>query len=294
MTFNVDNPLYLLKLMRPSQWIKNGFVFVGLIFSKGWSEPDTLRRVIWASLAFCATASAIYILNDIEDISKDRRHPVKCRRPLASGKVTMHWAWGTMIINLVCGLFLGFCVSTSALFILICYILINLLYSKKLKEIPILDVFIIASGFLLRILIGTIGVSIQPSDWLLLCGMMISLFIGFGKRRAELLNMGGETAVTRNVLEFYSERLLDIFIAITGGGCIIFYALYTVDPSTVKLHHTHAFIYTIPLVIYGIFRYLYNLYRQEGEECPVEELIYDKQIIATVVLWAVMVVLIIM
>ncbi len=294
----------LVKLLRPHQYIKNGFVFLGPVFAHAW-EGETLLAATLAFLAFCAMASAVYVLNDILDVEADRRHPTKCRRPLASGAIGIPAARIILSVLVVLALALGLLVSAWVTGLLAGYLVLNIAYSLALKHVVILDVFSIAGGFMLRILAGTLGLGIEPSQWLLLCGLMLTLFLGFAKRRSEL----AETAVTagpapadpapesrddtrgdtrgdtRRVLDDYSTALLDQFIAISAACTVIAYGLYTVSPEVIALHGTDELIYTLPFVIYGIFRYLYLLhFRGRGGDTS-RDLFTDAHLLVTVVAW---------
>ena len=257
-------PLYqqakeLIRLLRPYQWIKSGFVLTGLLFSKGWHDPTLTLWVLLAASAFALVASSIYILNDLEDREFDRQHPHKRSRPLAAGTISPKVAVLLMLPLMAAGLALGYWVSNDTLLLLSIYVVSNILYTKWLKGVVILDVFVLASGFILRILVGTIGVGIPPSNWLLLCGIMLALFFGFGKRQAELTAVRFTGQMGREVLQLYSNRTLDRMLSTTAGAVLVTYALYTVDEATVREHHTEALIYTVPVVAYGLFRFLYLL-----------------------------------
>ncbi|WP_306425096.1 decaprenyl-phosphate phosphoribosyltransferase [Acididesulfobacillus acetoxydans] len=225
------------------------------------------------------------ILNDWFDRHKDRLHPKKRNRPLAAGLVS---PWLAIVLTTVlcfAGLTMGYFISLSALLLLILYFVQNIAYSKYLKNVVILDVFLLASGFMLRILAGTLGVGIEPSHWLLLCGLMLTLFIGFGKRKAELKELADRASSHRAVLESYSESLLEQMMGITAGGVIITYSLYTVNFATVKLHGTDALIYTVPLVIYGVFRFLYII-KNSSEGCdPTKLILKDWHLVTVCILW---------
>lgn len=284
-----NRPQDLVLAMRPQQWLKSGFVFLGIIFSGHWQQWNTLWRVALAALAFSLVASGVYVLNDLFDQEDDRRHPVKRQRPIAAGLVSPAAARILLLISITGGLGLAWTVSTANVLILLVYLVQNIAYSKRLKRIVLLDVFVIAFGFMLRILSGTFGVGITPSNWLLLCGLMITLFIGFGKRWAELAE--GNGVGFRAVLNSYNSQMLNQFTGICAGGAILTYGLYTLDPGTVALHQTEDLIYTIPFVIYGVFRYLYLIYSGEGGD-PSKLVVRDRHIAITVVLWLTSVVLI--
>ena len=275
--------LALVRLLRPHQYLKNGFVFVGVLFSVQWDRATLLDATL-AFLAFCAAASAVYVLNDIMDVEADRAHPVKRRRPIADGSVPIPVAIWVMVLLSVLALLFGWLAGPWVPLIVASYFLINLLYSWRLKHVVILDVFSIASGFMLRILAGTIGIGIEPSEWLLLCGLMITLFLGFAKRRSELYLLP-RTQNTRQVLDDYSPSLLDSFIAISAGATILGYGLYTVSEQAARAHGHTDLIYTLPFVIYGIFRYLYLLHHQGQGGDPSRDLLTDSHLLATLAGW---------
>jgi len=279
----------LIRLMRPHQWIKNGFVFIGLVFGHGWEDERLVGEALALFAAFCLVSSAVYALNDVADRDSDRMHPAKRSRPLARGEIGVGHALVLCIALALSGLAIAAAVSLAALLTAAAYVGLNLAYSAGLKRVAILDVFMIAAGFMLRILAGTAGIGIDPSKWLLLCGLMLTLFLGFCKRRAELLaasgagNPGG--AAGRAALEGYSRTLLDRMIAVSVAGAAIGYALYTVDPDTVMLHGTDRLILTLPFVLYGLFRYLQVVYSKGGGADPAWEMLHDPHLIAATAGW---------
>ena len=283
--------ILLLHLMRPLQWVKNGFVLVGLMFGHAWNDPTRVTQALLACAAFCLLASAVYVMNDLIDREADRRHPLKRRRPLASGEVGVPAAVALMAICLAGGFALVGLSGSRAVWLFFTYVALNLAYSLGLKHVVVLDVFIIAAGFMLRLLAGTLGIGIAPSQWLLLCGLMLTLFLGFGKRRAELGAMdtsGGEAGratAERRVLEHYSPLLLDQMMTVATAGTIVSYSLYTVSPETMALHGTTHLIYTVPLVIYGMFRYLFLLHRRGGGDDPALQLVLDPHLLAALCGW---------
>ncbi len=277
----------LLRLMRPYQCVKNGFVFTGLLFGHAWHDVNLVAQVVIAFGAFCFVSSAVYTLNDIIDIEQDRAHPKKRLRPLASGSVSVPSAAMLAVLLAIVGLGLAWYVSAAVLAILIGYAVMNIAYSLRLKHVVILDVFIIATGFMLRILAGTLGVGIPPSQWLLLCGLMVTLFLGFTKRRAEIIALTEDKASHRRVLEHYSPVLLDKMIGITAAGLIMSYALYTMNPDTIRVHHTANLIYTVPFVMYGVFRYIYLLHHQSRGGDPSHDLVRDHHLMIAVGGWLV-------
>jgi len=280
----------LIRLMRPHQWIKNGFVFLGVVFGHGWEDPTLLAEVLALFVAFCFASSAVYILNDIADRDADRLHPTKRFRPLAQGDIGVGPARVLCVALALAGLALAAAVSLTAVAIVGAYLVLNLAYSAGLKHVPILDVFIIAGGFMLRILAGTMGLGIPPSKWLLLCGLMLTLFLGFGKRRAEFIAVNGAEnpnggSGQRAALEGYSKTLLDVLIAVSVAGAAIGYAFYTVDADTIALHHTDRLIFTVPFVLYGLFRYLQVMYSRGGGGDPAWELLHDPHLMISTAGW---------
>ncbi|MGB9181049.1 MAG: decaprenyl-phosphate phosphoribosyltransferase [Pyrinomonadaceae bacterium] len=272
-------------LMRPRQWVKSGFVFVGILFANSWRQPETLERVVAVAVAFSLVASGVYIFNDLFDRQHDLQHPQKKDRPLASKRIGTGAAILFLVILWLVGLTLGVFVSIKVLFILAIYISINIAYSLGLKHVVLLDVFIIAGGFMLRILAGTSGIGIAPSQWLLICGLMAALFLGFAKRRAELYALSDENSEHRRVLRNYQPVLLDKMIVVTATCVILTYSLYTMSPVTIQAHHTDALIYTVPFVMYAIFRYIYSLHNHKTGTDPAQEIFRDPHILISIGGW---------
>jgi 4-hydroxybenzoate polyprenyltransferase len=273
--------------LRPHHWIKNGFVLIGVLFGHQWSGP-VLHAALLTFVAFCAAASAVYVLNDLLDVEADRHHPQKRLRPIASGRMSRHEAMVWIAMLAIAGFGLAWLASPLVALLLGAYVLLNIVYSAWLKHMPILDVFAIATGFMLRILAGTLGLGLNVSSWLLLCGMMVTLFLGFTKRRAELLMLAGSkdsNPVTRRVLENYTPAQLDQYIGICATGTALSYSLYTMSPETVALHGTSHLIYTVPFILYGMFRYLYLLYGLGQGGDTVKDMMSDSHLIVTVLAW---------
>jgi 4-hydroxybenzoate polyprenyltransferase len=285
--------LDLLRLMRPHQWVKNTFVFTGLLFGHAWHDAHLVAQVFTAFAAFCLVSSAVYVFNDIIDVEQDRLHPKKSSRPLASGRVGIPAAAVLAGVLGVSGFVLAYCASPVVLAILAGYAVMNVAYSLRLKHVVILDVFIIATGFMLRILAGTLGVGIPPSQWLLLCGLMVTLFLGFSKRRAEILALAEDKAAHSRVMEHYSPVLLDKMIGITSSGVILSYRLYTMNADTIRIHGTPNLIYTVPFVMYGVFRYIYLLHHQSRGGDPSHDLVRDPHLFVAVGAWLVATILLI-
>jgi 4-hydroxybenzoate polyprenyltransferase len=280
-----NHPRELWRLIRAPQWVKNLMVFTGALFGHAWTDLSILTQVTAAAAGFSFVASSVYILNDFADRAADRHHPVKRRRPLAAGTVTPGAALLLAAVLLVTGLGMSYYASAMVLAIVAGYLVINLAYSFHLKHVVILDVFLIAAGFMLRILAGTTGVGIPPSHWLLLCGLMVTLFLGFTKRRAEMMVLESGHGSHRKVLEHYSPVLLDKMIGITAACAIITYSLYTADEHTIQLHGTDALVYTVPFVMYAIFRYIYLLHHKARGGDPSSDLLRDPHVLWSVSGW---------
>jgi 4-hydroxybenzoate polyprenyltransferase len=273
-----------IRLLRPSQWIKNGFVFIGVLFAHAWGDADKLALALNAFVAFCMLSSCVYVMNDILDRERDREHPRKCNRPIARGAIGAGAAATVMVTLGAAGLALALW-RCGEPWIFVGYLVLNVAYSLGLKNVVILDVFFIAAGFMLRLLAGTLGIGIAPSQWLLLCGLLLTLFLGFAKRRAEMNLLAGEGGSHRRVLEHYSETLLDQMITVAAAGTLVAYSLYTVSPETVELHGTTNLIYTVPFVLYGMFRYLFLLHRRGGGGDPALEMVRDPHLVVALLGW---------
>lgn len=275
----------LLRLMRPQQWLKNGFVLVGLLFGHAWRDAELLGTALWAFAAFCLLSSAVYVFNDLIDREQDRRHPRKRHRPLAAGTVGIPLALTLLAACLAGGIALAFTRAGHAPWTFVAYLAINAAYTLGLKHIVVLDVFLIAAGFMLRLLAGTVGLGIAPSQWLLLCGLMLTLFLGFAKRRAEMGVLEVDSAAHRRVLEHYSPALLDQFTTVATACTVVSYSLYTVSPETVALHGSTQLILTVPFVLYGMLRYLFLLHKRGGGGDPAQDLLGDAHLICAVFGW---------
>jgi 4-hydroxybenzoate polyprenyltransferase len=276
-----SSPLALIRLMRPHQWVKNAFVFAGLVFSQQWRDLALDWRVASAFAAFCCLSSMVYIINDWHDSASDALHPAKRHRPLASGAVSAPAALLLALLLLVGGLLIAR--SNDVLLVLLAiYAASNLAYSWRLKHVPVVDVSILASGFMLRLLAGTVAVGIPPSRWLLLTGIFVALFLGFSKRKAESFH---EEASQRAVLEHYPSALLDTFIAVTMTATLTTYSLFATSPEA-QLQHGERLLYTVPVVIFGMLRYTYQVHRGHGEDVA-RDLIRDPWILGAGVLWLV-------
>lgn len=269
--------------MRPRQWSKNLLLFAGLLFAEKLGDVDRLWLNLLAFLSFCLISGAVYIYNDLRDVEEDRLHPQKRQRPIASGKLPVAVAIWWMLSAALLGLMLAFWVRPAFGGLAVLYLALSLAYSLGAKHIVILDVFLIAAGFVLRALAGAVAIQVHISGWLLACTTLLSLFLGFCKRRHELVLLGEEAVNHRATLGEYSVALLDQFIAIVSSATIITYALYTIQSATAAQHENLK--YTVPLVMYGIFRYLYLVYRKDLGGAPEQVLLEDRGIQVTIALW---------
>ena len=265
--------------MRPHQWLKNVFVFAGLVFSQGWHDGALVARVLSAAAVFCVLSSAVYIANDWRDRASDTLHPTKRLRPLASGAVGPLPAFGLAALLLWGGLLLAD--GRHALLLLVgLYLVSNAVYSWRLKRVPVVDVFIIALGFMLRLLAGTVGVGIAPSRWLILTGMFAALFLGFSKRRAETFH---DVASQRAVLAHYPPALLDTFVGATLTATLMTYSLFAISPES-QAQHGERLVYTVPIVIFAMLRYAYQVHRGRGEDVA-RDLLRDPWTVAALIGW---------
>lgn len=269
----------LIALMRPHQWLKNAFVFAGLVFSQAWGNGPLVQRILVAFAAFCCMSSLVYILNDWRDRASDALHPVKRHRPLASGAVSVPAAFGLAAALLIAGVWLA-AGNQVLLLLLALYVALNLAYSWRLKHVPVVDVSIIATGFMLRLLAGTLAVGIPPSRWLLLTGLFVALFLGFSKRKAETFHTAEQQ---RAVLEHYPSALLDTFMAVTMTATITTYSLYATSPEA-QLQHGERLVYTVPVVIFGLLRYAYQVHQGRGEDVS-RDLVRDPWILLALAVW---------
>lgn len=278
----------LLKTMRPRQWTKNVFIFAALVFDKQFFIAASFLKTLAGFALFCMISSVVYIFNDLADIEADRQHPEKKNRPIASGKLPANVAWTAGIVLVVVTLGIGYWLSPAFAAVMGAYFLINLAYSKWLKHVPILDVLIIAAGFVLRVGAGVTVIHVERfSPWLYVVMTLLSLFLGFGKRRAELTLLEGGAGSHRKVLEGYTIPLLDQYIMIVSGTTIVAYSLYTFSAPNVPANHS--MMLTIPFVVYAIFRYLYLIHVEKQGGAPEDILITDRPFQIAMVLWALVV-----
>ena len=274
----------LIKTMRIRQWTKNGFIFFALIFDKQLFNPDPFLRTLEGFFLFCLVSSAVYLYNDIADVEADRNHPQKKFRPIASGLLPIGVARFAAALLVSIALPLGYLLSPTFSLILASYLFINLLYSRWLKHVPILDVLIVSSGFVLRVAAGVALITVERfSPWLYMITILFSLYIGLGKRRAEMNLLAQGASSHRRVLDGYTIPLLDQYITIVSGMTIVAYSLYTF--SAPNLPESHSMMLTIPFVVYGIFRYLQLIQMGHAAGAPDEVALKDRPLQVTVLLW---------
>lgn len=280
--------MMLLKLLRVKQWTKNVFVFAAFIFTRGWNESGNIQGVLFAALAMCLASSATYIVNDLADIEKDRQHPKKKNRPIASGKVKPGTAWIAAVACLAAALITGWIANPNVLYCLAAYLLIQVFYNLRLRNTSIADVSCIAAGFVIRVVTGAVAINVQVSGWILLCTATLAYMLGFGKRRHEFHLQGEDKTNSRKSLAEYSEKSLDMLVVMAATCAVLTYSVYSIESPTAK--QFPALILTTPFVIYGIARYLVLVFADEkdGETGEPESLVLkDKHLIATFICFSI-------
>jgi 4-hydroxybenzoate polyprenyltransferase len=274
----------IIKTMRPRQWFKNIFIMAALVFDRQLMHPLAFARCCAGFFIFCMLSGAVYIINDIADVEADRQHPKKKNRPIASGKLPIPVAITAAVIIVALVFPAAFWLSTGFGIITISFFLLNLAYSKWLKHIPLIDVMVIAADFLLRVAAGVALIQVERfSPWLYVVTSLLALYIGFGKRRAELMLLTTNAEKHRRVLEGYSIPFLDQLITIVSGATIISYSFYTFSAPNLPTNHT--MMLTIPFVVYGIFRWLYLIHIKKEGGAPEEMVLSDRPLQATVLLY---------
>lgn len=275
----------LIRTMRPHQWTKNGFVFAGIMFDQQLFEPDTLARVLATFALLCAVAGTIYLINDVVDIERDRLHPKKRNRPLASGQLPVSWAITAAVILPVVALGLSVLLTWELTAVLVGYLVMHIAYSFWLKNIVILDVFAIAAGFMLRVVAGIVVIDVTNfSPWLYGSAGLLALFLAIGKRRQELIMLADSAEDVRVTYKEYNIALLDDMLRMVTTGSMITYMLYTMEAETIR-GNGHRMMLTIPFVVYGIFRYLYLMHVRGEGGAPDELVMKDIPLMLTLVLW---------
>jgi len=279
----------LLKTMRPKQWTKNAFVFAALIFDEKLFQPAPLLKTSLAFAAFCLISGAVYLINDLVDVEKDRQHPTKRLRPLPSGELSPQVALAAAIFFMIVSLPVAYWLDGLFSAILFGYLLLMIAYSFWLKHIPIIDVLTIATGFVLRVGAGVTVVDVARfSPWLYVCTTLLALFLGVSKRRQELVLLGDNAGEHRGILNHYNLKFMDELIALVTSTTIIAYALYTFSAPNLPPNHT--MMLTVPFVMYGIFRYLYLIHVRGETGAPDELLLKDRPLFAAIALWGLAVV----
>lgn len=277
----------LVQLLRVKQWTKNAVVFAAFVFALGDRQQDLAAWELWkvclAALAFSLVSSAVYVFNDLKDAPQDRLHPIKKNRPIAAGAVGPGLAWGAALILLAAGLGGAGRLGPELLAVLGTYLVLQIVYTLGLKRLALVDVIVIALGFVLRALAGAGVIHVKISPWLLVCAMMLALFLGLCKRRHEKVNLAG--LGTRAALDGYDERLLDLLIAMTGAASLVCYSIYTLWPETVAKFGTPWLGATIPFVVFGLFRYMDLVYRQDQGDRPEHILLTDVPLMIDVALY---------
>ncbi len=284
---------YIILSMRPGQWIKNLLVLAPLIFSKNIHILVKDIEVLKAVIIFILISGCVYMTNDIFDLENDKNHPVKSKRPLSSGKIKKSKLIYTIVILSVSTFILAYRINVVLGNIILGYFLLNLIYSILLKRIVILDVMVVALGFYLRILAGGVVIDVYPSEWLSLCTILLSLFLVFSKRRYELVVLENSSNIHRKVLSYYSPYFIDQMISIVTALTIITYIMYTISDKAIEYFGTRNLIYTNIFVFYGIFRYLYLVYKEKKGGDPVKLMLSDKFLLINIFLWAIAVYIII-
>jgi len=275
----------VLRSLRAAQWTKNLALFAALIFARKAGEALPLLRAAAGFAVFCLISSAVYIVNDLADKEADRLHPVKRDRPIASGALGPGVAWATAAILALAGLGGGAALGLYFFAAAVGYVLLQLLYSFLLKRVVILDVFVVATGFVLRVLAGGLVIRVEISSWLVVCTVLLSLFLALCKRRHELVLVGENARDHREVLLHYTAHLLDQMISVVAASTVMAYALYTLAPETVEKFGTRNLVFTVPFVLYGILRYLYLVHRKGEGGRPEATLLTDPALLVAVALW---------
>lgn len=279
------NILAVIKSLRVQQWIKNFFVFAPLIFSQNVFNLPLLIKTVLAFVLFCILSGAAYLLNDIQDLNEDKLHPVKSKRPLASGKLEKKHAFFASLLLVLLGLTGAYFLNINFFVVLLVYFILQIAYSNWLKHVVIIDVFLIATGYFLRVIAGGLAISVQISPWLFICSILIALFLALSKRRHELVLLAKSAEIHRPILKEYTPQLLDQMIAVVTASTVVSYCLYTVSNETVEKFGTMNLLFTVPFVLYGIFRYLYLVHQKDEGGSPEALIIKDKPLLVDLFLW---------
>jgi len=282
----------LLASLRPKQWTKNFLVFAGLIFAPKLRDPEAVQSALLAFVVFCALSSVVYLINDVQDREGDRLHPQKRHRPIASGTLSPQMAIGAAAVLGALALAGAFAINRAFGIVGAVYLALQVCYSMWLKHLVIVDALALAGGFVLRAIGGAVAINVAFSSWLLLMTLLGALFIAFSKRRAEIVALADDASGHRRILAEYSPYLLDQMIGVVTASTVVAYAFYTMSPETEAHFGSKRLSYTIPFVIYGIFRYLYLVHQREGGGNPSELLVTDRPLLVCGALWTVSVIVI--
>jgi 4-hydroxybenzoate polyprenyltransferase len=283
----------LLSSLRPHQWTKNLLVFAALAFSKHLFEAGPFVRAFVAFVLFCALSGVVYLVNDVVDVERDRLHPLKRHRPIASGALAPRAALVAAALLGISALALSVVLGLRFAVCAMAYLILNLLYSLWLKNVVIVDAISVSLGFVLRAVAGAVAIGVEFSDWLLICTILLALFLTLCKRRHELTSLNDAAAEHRRILSEYSPYLLDQMISVVTASCLTAYAFYTTAPETVLKYQTNRLSWTIPFVLYGIFRYLYLVHQKELGGSPTDILLTDRPLLGALGLWALAIVVIV-
>ncbi len=286
--------LNIFKSIRPFEaFLKNGFVVSALIFGQKASDSTAIGRIVFAYVAFWLVSCCVYIINDILDRASDREHPVKRTRPIASGELSLGTAFAFCVVVLGAAFAASILAMPWFAVVLGVYFILNIAYSAYLKQLVLIDAIVVALGFLLRVAGGAVAIEIKVEPWLLVSTLLLALFLAFAKRRHELTLLGDDASTHRGVLAQYSPYFLDQAIAVVTAATLITYCLYTIEPATAEKFHTDRMPFTIPFVLYGIFRYLYLVHHKDAGGRVGHTLLTDLPLLAAIVLWGASVLLII-
>lgn len=275
----------LLRALRPAQWVKNAFVLAPLVFARRLFDLVAVERALLATAAFCVASAAVYLLNDLRDREEDRKHPLKRHRPIASGELAVPAAALAAVLLAAGGGLAALVLGAEFGLILGVYLALNALYSGGLKKVVLVDVMLVALGYVLRVLAGSAAIGVETSHWLLLATVLLALLLVLSKRRHEVVLLAGDAADHRPVLDHYSPAFLDQLINVVTASTVMTYALYAVDEETVARFGSDRLVWTVPLVLFGVFRFLYLVYQRTDRRNPTETVLRDPPSLVNLGLW---------